>query len=345
MTLTVSDGTQTAFDSLMVSVGNAPTITSLTPADGTLFRAGDHIVISGDAIDTEDGVLPDSAFSWSIVFRHDGHVHPGAGPINGVRSFAFDIPTTGHDYSGNTRYEVILTVTDSNGLVKTGSFLLLPDKVNLSFSTAPAGLNLTVDGIVKTTPFVLDEVKGFQFTVGAAAQVSGSAAYAFASWSDGGAASHVITAPLAPASYLATFTATQGTPGLVAEYGFNEGAGGAVTDSSIFGNNGTIENATWITAGKYGGALNFDGSTARVRIPDAASLDLTSALTLEAWVRPAATQTGWRTVIQKQPDSYLLAGGSAVGSLRPAGGVTIGTTTPTASATSSTPVGAWRTWR
>ena len=57
---------------------------------------------------------------------------------------------------------------------------------------------------------------------------------------------------------------------------FNEGTGTTVTDSSGNGNNGTITNATWSTAGKYGNALVFNGTNARVNINDSASLHLTT---------------------------------------------------------------------
>ena len=45
---------------------------------------------------------------------------PGT-PITGVKSGTFTIPTTGHDFSGNTRYRITLTVTDSSGLTSTSS--------------------------------------------------------------------------------------------------------------------------------------------------------------------------------------------------------------------------------
>ena len=137
VTLTVSDGTNTSFASLTVVVGTPPAGQVLTPSDGALFVAGDHISIEGDGTDAEDGSLPDSAFSWTVVFRHEGHVHPAVGPITGMRAFTFDIPTSGHDFSGFTRYEVLLTVTDSDGLSHTSSVLIYPDKVNLSFDTVP----------------------------------------------------------------------------------------------------------------------------------------------------------------------------------------------------------------
>ena len=44
-------------------------------------------------------------------------------------------------------------------------------------------------------------------------------------------------------------------PGLVAAYGFDEGAGSTVADASGSGNGGSIGSATWSTAGKYGNAL------------------------------------------------------------------------------------------
>src|SRR5215467_13558651 len=109
------------------------------------------------------------------------------------------------------------------------------------------------------------------------------------------------------------------TTGLVAAYGFDEGSGTTVTDASGNGNNGTITNATWATAGKFGKALSFNGSNARVTIPDAASLHLTNGMTLEAWVNPSTVTGAWRDVIYKGDDSYYLEGTSDSSS-RPAGG-------------------------
>ena len=43
-------------------------------------------------------------------------------------------------------------------------------------------------------------------------------------------------------------------------------------------------------AGRFGRAITFDGSNDEVVVPDAASLDLTTAMTLEAWVNPATRE-------------------------------------------------------
>ena len=48
--------------------------------------------------------------------------------------------------------------------------------------------------------------------------------------------------------------------------------------------------------GKYGNALTFNGTNATVTIPDANSLDLTTGMTLEAWVRPTNLGNSYRTV-------------------------------------------------
>ena len=84
-----------------------------------------------------------------------------------------------------------------------------------------------------------------------------------------------------------TKTAAASSSGLVAAYGFNEGSGTTVTDSSGNGNNGTISGATWTTAGKYGDALQFNGTSSVVTIPNSSSLQLTTGMTLEAWVNPS----------------------------------------------------------
>src|SRR6266446_6399155 len=68
------------------------------------------------------------------------------------------------------------------------------------------------------------------------------------------------------------------TPGLVAAYAFNEGSGTTVADISGNDNNGTISEATWTTAGRFGNALVFNGTSARVTVPDAASLQLTTGM-------------------------------------------------------------------
>src|SRR2546425_11483596 len=106
-------------------------------------------------------------------------------------------------------------------------------------------------------------------------------------------------------------------PGLVAAYGFSEGAGPTVADQSGNNNTGTLgSGVTWTTQGKYGSALVFNGTTGRVTINDSPSLRLTNGMTLEAWVNPSAVASAWRDVIYEGHDNYYLEG-AATHSARP----------------------------
>src|SRR6185295_18245674 len=109
--------------------------------------------------------------------------------------------------------------------------------------------------------------------------------------------------------------------GLVAAYTFNEGTGTTVSDLSGNGNTGTISGATWTTSGKFGNALMFNGTSAKVTMANSTSLRLTTGMTLEAWIFPTATPTYWRSVVDKNVDGYYLMASSSVGN-RPAVGGT-----------------------
>ncbi len=64
-------------------------------------------------------------------------------------------------------------------------------------------------------------------------------------------------------------------------------------DDSQGTNNGTLQNGATFAAGQVGQAFNFTALNQRVEIPDDNSLDLTNAVTLEAWIAP--TQFGEAT--------------------------------------------------
>ncbi len=287
--LMVSDGAVDTFSAnMLIEVGNKPVANILSPADGFLFRGADAIQVSGDATDAEDGVLPASAFTWAIDFLHAGHVHPGL-PTAGTKFFVFDIPAAGHDFSGETRYRVTLTVTDSDGLQASQSVIVYPDKVNLSFASLPSGLGITIDGLARTTPFVVDTLINFNHTIHAANQTVGQSLYTFGSWSDGGAQQHTITVPAAAQSYTATYSSgpLPFPPGLVAGYRLDEGTGTTTADISGNSSTGTLVNGPVWTSGKYGGALSF-GGTNYVNLGNPVPLRLTGSMTLSAWINISA---------------------------------------------------------
>ena len=78
-----------------------------------------------------------------------------------------------------------------------------------------------------------------------------------------------------------------------------------------------------------------------MRVPSSASLNLTSAMTLSAWIQPTASQGGWRTIMQRETDAYFLNASNSDGPLRPAGGGTFGSSVTYVSGPTASPVNAW----
>jgi chitodextrinase len=112
--------------------------------------------------------------------------------------------------------------------------------------------------------------------------------------------------------------------GLVAAYGLDEGQGATTADASGGGHTGALAGATW-TAGHSGAGLSFDGIDDWVSIDDAADLDLSTGMTLEAWVRPAALDQTWRAVVVKEDVGHLVYGlYASTGTGVPSGNVYVG---------------------
>ncbi len=196
--------------SVTVTVGNtAPNAVIDTPAASLTWKVGDTINFSGHATDTQDGTLPASALSWSLIMHHcftptDCHTHL-IQTINGVSSGSVAAPD--HEYP--CWLELQLTATDSGGLMSTTSVRLDPKTVVLTFKTNPGGLvlsDLVVNEAPRTTPFAVTAVVGSANSVSAPSpQQFNKSTYYFTSWSDGGFQSHTITAPAVNTTYTATY--------------------------------------------------------------------------------------------------------------------------------------------
>lgn len=85
---------------------------------------------------------------------------------------------------------------------------------------------------------------------------------------------------------------------LVGEWKFDEGSGTITKDSSGSDNNGTLGgNPQWVN-GVFGKALELNGSTDYVNIPDSNYLDLTTAGTIEVWAKKD-TQKSYQMYVTK----------------------------------------------
>lgn len=289
-----------------VTVGSRPPVPTIAaPAATATWKVGDQIAFSGSATDPEDGVLPASRLSWQVVLEHcttvDACHDHVITTMEGVASGTVDAPD--HDYPA--ALELRLTATDSSGVAASTSVRLAPQVVDVTVQTDPPGLQATLDSTSGPTPLTDRAIVGSRLTLSTpATQTMGGSTYTFAGWSDGGARVHDVFVPAGAPVYRATFTrVTSSDPALAAAYSFDEGTGTRLIDRSGQGNDGTISGATW-TGGRNGGALAFDGTSNRVTVADAPELDLTTGLTVEAWVRPTTT-TGWRTVAMKERSGGL----------------------------------------
>ena len=170
---------------------------------------GDTVNFSGSATDPEDGPLPASGLSWTLIMHHcPSNCHTHTIQTFSGASGSFVAPD--HEYPSHL--ELRLTATDSGGRAASTSVMLQPRTVDLTFTTSPSGLQLSVGSGQSTTPFQRTVIVGSANSLSAPSpQALGSTSYEYASWSDAGSQTHNIVAPATATTYTATYTAAAST--------------------------------------------------------------------------------------------------------------------------------------
>jgi glucose/arabinose dehydrogenase len=194
--------------SIPITAGDAPTPTISSPSASFTWATGDTISYSGSAVDGQGNAIPASGLSWQLNIRHcsridlnNCHTHFGT-VVNGVSSGTFIAPD--HDYPSHL--ELVLTATDSHGLHASKTIALQPKTVDLTFTSSPAGAQMSAGADTGTGPFTFTFIQNSTTAITAATPQSiGGTPYAFSSWSDGGASTHEITVPTTNTTYTATF--------------------------------------------------------------------------------------------------------------------------------------------
>ncbi len=204
--------------SVTISPNNtAPTAFIDSPAacssTSPCWIVGQTVNFSGHATDAQDGNLPASKLSWSIILHHCStdltscHAHTVQTEIltnctTDTSCGSFAAP----DHQYPSYLEIQLTAIDVGGLQNTTSVLLYPKTVNLTFQSNPSGLQLNLNGANSPTPFTRTVIINSNNSVSAPSpQTLNGAQYAFQSWSDGMAQTHNITASTSNATYTATY--------------------------------------------------------------------------------------------------------------------------------------------
>jgi hypothetical protein len=203
----------TTYTATYLPLDHTPTAVIDSPAVELTWTVGQQINIAGHATDPT-GALPDSALSWRIVaYRcEDDNACLEEAVVaewSAVNGGAFTAP----DVTYPAYLEIELTADNGPGWVDTAAVQLDPQLVELTVTTDPAGLELTVGGITEVTPFTLPAILGSTLELSALSpQDHQGQAYVFDAWANGGDATHTITAPATPATYTATYTAGAGQP-------------------------------------------------------------------------------------------------------------------------------------
>lgn len=188
--------------------GTSPTPTIIAPTESTTWRVGDLLEFEGTATDAEDGTLPRTALTWTLVLHHcpvdkdSCHEHP-VQSWTGVRRGSFTAP----DHQYPSYLELRLSASDSDGFSATVSHELQPRTVILSFATDPRRFKLIVGSdSARRTPFSQTFIVRSVFTISAPyKQIRDGKTYRFHHWSDGGARTHDVRAPGSPRTYTAYY--------------------------------------------------------------------------------------------------------------------------------------------
>jgi glucose/arabinose dehydrogenase len=183
-----------------------PTAKIVSPVSGSLFRAGQTLVLDGRGNDPEDGKLGPSKFTWQVDYHTGSVVRPFLPATTGQRRIQLVIPTETPYTRPNVFYRMKLTVKDSAGAGKTVTRDLRPITARVKLTTNIGPVMLTLDEQPKTSPKAFTGVAGIKRVIGAPQEVTvNGVAYEFDHWSDGGTREHEISTPTGPATYIARY--------------------------------------------------------------------------------------------------------------------------------------------
>jgi PKD repeat protein len=179
-----SQGAESMAPPLRIQVTNAPPRVTISgqPPDADL-RAGQPIVLSGAAVDPQDGAVPAEGLRWTLTLV-DGEQRQILAEQQGER-FEFELPALDPLAAQEPWLAVRLVASDSEGLVGEALAELRPTLERVALTSEPPGLRLEVDGLAQPTPLRATFWPGAQLTVLASSQQDAAGtSWGFAGWQD-----------------------------------------------------------------------------------------------------------------------------------------------------------------
>ncbi|HTO68372.1 MAG TPA: DUF2341 domain-containing protein [Myxococcota bacterium] len=282
----------------VVTVANQPPIaTIVTPQSNLTWRVGDAINFTGTGVDPEDGTLSPSSFAWHAILHHcwtidNCHIH-NVGDFEGVDHGTLIAP----DHPYPSYLELDFTVTD-NGIAGWYNSAW-SSRRTLSFNNATQATDLIgFPVLVKLDSTVIDYTRlqsGGQ-DLRFVDEDGTLLPHEIETWDPSGTSLIWVRVPKIDAGsttdfiymYYGNSSAPDGqnpTGVWDSTYAAVYHLGTTTNDSTANANNG-VNQGTVVVPGQIGSARNFDGTT-WIDVPDSPSLEMSSTLTLEAWVQTA----------------------------------------------------------
>lgn len=301
---------------------HAPVGSIDAPQTGALYAGGDVIPFAGSGIDSEDGALAAGAFTWWVSFHHDGIDEAVQGPLPGITSGSFSVPTDG-PATVNTAYRVTLMVTDSAGLTHLSARDIAPRITQVNLGTVPSGLSLSLDQTLTPTPSTTPVVVGMNRAVAAPTpQTLNGVTYRFASWSDGGANGHTINPSESGLTLTATYQANQVPTAIPESYNPASGVAFNVAAPGVLGNDsdadGDALQATLVSGPSHGSVtLNPNGSFTYTSVAGYAGSDSFTYAATDGFNSSVPTTVGLTVgIVLAAPTGVLAADGTYTNKIR-----------------------------
>ena len=216
-------------------------VSMVSPAPGQTWEVGEELTLFANVDPGETG-LSASSFDWDMVLHHcpdECHIHVLQSFKNIVSP---KVRAPDHEYPAFLQFRATVTMSNGGRVVETID--IHPKTSTIQIATEPAGLPIAVG------PKRVTEATGVEVIVGSTNSVTAISpaildeqTYAFDSWSDNGAQSHVVIADETTMNLTATYKRVDG--------GLPDAGVGPQGDSGV---------------GGTGGGASLDGATCAVGV-------------------------------------------------------------------------------